>query len=126
MIFLFQRWIVIVYTYSKCSTCQKAVRFLEENGIKFQIKDIVNTRPSIEELEKMLHYKQNNLRKLFNTSGQLYRDMQLSSKLDTMPLKAAFILLAQNGMLIKRPFLLGNGFGLVGFIEKEWMQVFAK
>lgn len=115
---------MIIYVYSKCSTCQKALRFLEERKLNFQKKEIVTTPPSIEELEKMLHYKEGNIRKLFNTSGQMYRDMQLSSKLETMPLKGAFILLAQNGMLIKRPFLIGKDFGLNGFVEKEWVKEF--
>lgn len=96
------------------------MQFLEERKIKFQKKEIIDNRPSIEELEKMLYYKKGNIRKLFNTSGQMYREMQLSQKLETMPLKGAFILLAQNGMLIKRPFLLAKTFGLIGFSEEEW------
>lgn len=98
---------------------------MEDRGVKFQKKEIVDVRPSIEELEKMLHYQKSNIRKLFNTSGQMYREMELSEKLDSMPLKAAFILLTQNGMLIKRPFVLGDNFGLVGFSEKEWSRELA-
>lgn len=113
---------MMLYIYSKCSTCQKAVRFLEQKKVNFQIKEIVKTPPSIEELQRMLKYQDGNLKKLFNTSGQLYKDMQLKEKLDRMSIDQAFDLLNQHGMLVKRPFLITDQSGLTGFNEKEWMQ----
>lgn len=113
---------MIVYVYSKCSTCQKALAFLTKKKIAFTKKEITETPPSLKELETMLAYK-GNIRKLFNTSGQLYREMQLSEKLNTMPEKEALKLLSQHGMLVKRPFVLGKDFGLVGFHEDEWSKV---
>lgn len=111
-----------IYVYSKCSTCKEALRFLSQRGIKVNIKEITQTPPSIEELETMLHYQNDNLKKLFNISGNLYREMQLAEKLDKIPVKNALELLNTYGMLVKRPFLLGDGFGLVGFKETEWSK----
>ncbi len=114
----------ILYIYSKCSTCQKAVRFLQQKKIPFTTKEITKTPPSIEELKRMLKFKENHLKKIFNTSGLLYKEMQLSAKLDKMSLYEALHLLSQHGMLVKRPFLVAEHFGLTGFNEKEWSQHF--
>lgn len=111
---------MIIYIYSKCSTCKQAIRFLREHDISATIKEITDTPPSMEELQTMLLHQKGNIKKLFNTSGQLYRSLQLSEKLDNMPQSEALRLLTQNGMLVKRPFLLGKNFGLTGFNEKEW------
>lgn len=111
-----------VYLYSKCSTCKNALRFLEKNQLKVEIVEITQTPPTVEELTQMLALQNGQLRKLFNTSGQLYRELQLSEKLEGMPIDQALKLLSQNGMLVKRPFLLGKGIGLLGFNEKEWEQ----
>lgn len=115
---------VTVYIYSKCSTCQKAVHFLKQRNVRFSCKEITETPPTISELEKMLKYAQGNLKKLFNTSGQLYREMQLNEKLKTMSKKDALTLLSQHGMLVKRPFLIGETCGLTGFNEIEWSNNF--
>lgn len=111
-----------VYIYSKCSTCKKAVDFLKKRGYAASItyKEIVETPPTIDELKTMLGYMKGDIRKLFNTSGMLYREMGLSEKLKTMPQSDALTLLHAHGMLVKRPFVLGKGFGLLGFKEKEW------
>jgi Spx/MgsR family transcriptional regulator len=115
---------MILYLYSKCSTCQKALRFLEKQKIKnIVIKEITKEPPSIHELQQMLKYQNDNLKKLFNTSGQLYRELNLSEKLKEMPLEEALKLLSQHGMLVKRPFLLGKDFGLTGFNETEWTKI---
>lgn len=111
---------MILYVYSKCSTCQNAVKFLEQKKISFVRKEITETPPTLPELQKMLQFAQGNLKKLFNTSGLLYKEMQLTEKLKTMPLQDALSLLTQHGMLVKRPFLLGESFGLTGFKEAEW------
>ena len=113
---------MIIYLHSKCSTCQNAQRFLEEKKIAITIKDITKQPPSIEELQKMLGFQNGNLTKLLNTSGELYREMRLSSKLKDMSLPEILVLLSCHGMLIKRPFLLGDDFGLTGFKEAEWSQ----
>ncbi len=115
---------MLVYIYSKCSTCQKAVRFLEKKQCVFTPKEIVQEPPSMEELQTMLHYQKGNLKKLLNTSGQLYREMQLTEKLQKMSLIQSLTLLTQHGMLIKRPFLIGADFGLTGFNETEWSGKF--
>lgn len=114
---------MILYVYSKCSTCQKALSFLEQRHLKFIRKEITETPPTIAELKQMLKYQEGNLKKLFNTSGLLYKEMKLSEKLETMPLEDALALLNKHGMLVKRPFLLGKNFGLTGFNEKAWSNV---
>jgi arsenate reductase (glutaredoxin) len=111
-----------IYVYSKCSTCKEALRFLTQRGIKANIKEITETPPSIEELKEMLHYHNDNLKKLFNVSGNLYREMQLAEKLDLMPVKKALELLSTHGMLVKRPFLIGKDFGFAGFKKIEWSK----
>lgn len=116
---------MIAYIYSKCSTCQKALAFLAKKNIPFTKKEITATPPTLKELERMLKYK-GSLKKLFNTSGQLYRELQLSDKLDTLSEKEALQLLSQHGMLIKRPFVLGDGFGLLGFKEEEWSKALSE
>lgn len=113
---------MIIYIYSKCSTCQQALRFLTQNGIQFLAKEIILTPPSLEELEKMLSFQEGDLKKLFNTSGQLYRAMKLSYKLNEMSQAQSLDLLNKHGMLVKRPFVLCDGFGLLGFKEVEWSK----
>lgn len=113
---------VNIYVYGKCSTCKAAIHFLKEQGVAFVEKEITKTPPTVEELRKMLHYKKGHLKALFNTSGQMYRELKLNEKLDEMPLEDALNLLSQNGMLVKRPFLLGDNFGLTGFNEVEWRK----
>ena len=119
---------VKVYLYSKCSTCRNALRFLEKMKAVFTVKEITETPPSIPDLKKMLKHMNGDLKKLFNTSGNLYRELQLSEKLPNMTQDEALALLTSNGMLVKRPFLLGDGVGLLGFSEKKWeesMKTFA-
>ncbi|MGK5595718.1 MAG: arsenate reductase family protein [Parachlamydiaceae bacterium] len=114
---------MLVYVYSNCSTCQKALKFLKAHRILFTQKEITQEPPAKQELQKMLGFKHGDLKKLFNTSGQLYRDMQLSQKLASLSIDKALELLSSNGMLVKRPFLLGQDFGLLGFKEEEWKKV---
>ena len=114
-----------VYVYSKCSTCKNVLRFLSDRKIKAEIKEITETPPSIDELKAMLQYQNGNLKKLFNTSGNLYREMQLAEKLDDMSIQKALELLTKHGMLVKRPFLLGKNFGLLGFNKTEWSSLSA-
>lgn len=111
-----------VYLYNKCSTCKNALKFLEKHHFHADVVEITQQPPSIDELEAMLAFQNGQLRKLFNTSGQLYRKMGLSEKLDKLPLDLALQLLHTTGMLVKRPFLLDKDFGLVGFNEQEWLS----
>ncbi len=111
---------MLIYLYSKCSSCQKALKFLEERKITVSVKEITKEPPSIEELEKMLEFQNGNIKKLLNTSGQLYRQMGLSDKLKEMPTHKILELLNGHGMLIKRPFLLSDTFGLTGFDAVKW------
>jgi Spx/MgsR family transcriptional regulator len=115
---------MILYIYSKCSTCQNALKFLRQKNIPFVSKEITETPPSLEELQTMLKYKNGNIKKLCNTSGLLYREMQLTEKLKQLSELEILNLLNQHGMLVKRPFLLGDDFGLTGFSEDVWAQRF--
>ena len=111
-----------LYIYKNCSTCNKAVNFLKEKSYSFIEKEITTTPPSIPELERMLKHVNGEVKKLFNTSGILYRELSLSEKLKTMTILQALELLTRNGMLVKRPFLLGKDFGLVGFNKRTWEE----
>jgi len=113
---------MIIYVYKKCSTCKAALLFLKKRGVTFTEKEICKEPPSIAELQHMLSYQNGNLKKLFNTSGLLYKEMQLKEKLQDLNVDQAFALLNQQGMLIKRPFLVGDDFGLIGFKETEWSK----
>lgn len=111
-----------VYEYSGCSTCKKALKFLDGRKVAYERIDITQVAPTRKELEAMLKHVE--LKKLFNTSGLVYKEMGLSQKLPSMSEKEALDLLAKNGRLVKRPFVLGDSFGLVGFREEEWKAVF--
>ena len=117
---------VKVYQYKKCSTCVKALKFLKEHKIAFTSCDITETPPTINELKKMLQYKNGEIKKLFNTSGIAYRELKLSERIKEIKEEEALELLSQNGKLVKRPFLLTENFGLVGFKENEWEEVFSQ
>lgn len=112
-----------VYAYSGCDTCRKALRFLESRGIEVEVLAIRETPPTPEELRRMLKHLGGDLRRLFNTSGQDYRALGLSERLPGMSVDDALGLLAANGNLVKRPFLLGPDIGLVGFREEEWKRL---
>src|SRR5688572_24542743 len=113
-----------VYEYSKCSTCRNALKFLDRKSIGYEKIPIVETPPTKAELRQMLTALDGNLKKLFNTSGELYREMKISTKIDSMSEGEALDLLAANGKLIKRPFVIAGDTGLVGFKEDDWKKVF--
>ncbi len=113
---------MLVYLHCKCTTCQNALRFLEQNNVTFSVKDITKEPPSKRELEQMLHWQGGNVKKLLNTSGMLYRDMHLAEKIQEMTTDEILHLLSLHGMLVKRPFVIADLFGLVGFKEGEWRQ----
>jgi len=114
-----------LFTYSKCSTCRDAVKWLRAHEVSFVEKLILDSPPSVAELRRMLAHQNGNLRRLFNTSGLEYRALKLSAKLPAMSETDALTLLAGNGRLVKRPFVLGLQFGLVGFDPVAWTSIFA-
>ena len=113
---------VKIYEYSKCSTCRNAIKFLDRNDVAYEKVPIVEQPPTKAELKKMLAAQGGNLKKLFNISGEVYREMKLGAKLGSMSEADALDLLASNGKLIKRPFVLVGDTGLVGFNEDEWKK----
>lgn len=106
--------------YPKCSTCRKAQAFLDARGAAYDLRDIRENNPTEEELRRWHAMSGLPLKRLFNTSGIPYRELGLSAKLPTMSEDEQFALLATNGMLVKRPLLIGDDFVLVGFREAEW------
>ena len=108
--------------YPKCSTCQKALRFLEERGEAFKVRDIKLQNPTAEELEDWHRRSGLPLKKFFNTSGLKYKELGLKEKLPAMSEEEQIALLATDGMLVKRPILLDGERMLVGFREKEWAE----
>lgn len=109
-----------VYTLSTCDTCRRAVKWLKANGIPFEERAIRETPPTPDELRAMLARQGGALRKLFNVSGREYREQKLGERLPGLTEADALKLLAGNGSLVKRPFAVGRGVGLVGFDEAEW------
>ena len=106
--------------YPKCTTCRKALKWLEENGIAYVYRDIRTDNPTREELRKWHGLSGLPLRRFFNTSGLLYASMDLKTKLPAMTDEEMLALLAADGMLVKRPLVVGDDFVLVGFRESEW------
>ncbi len=116
---------VKIYEYEKCDSCRKAIKFLLKNDVAFERVPIWETPPSLAELRKMLAYLDGEVGRLFNTSGQVYRELGLSTRLKTLTQDEALRLLAANGRLIKRPFVLSATMGMVGFKEDEWKKIFS-
>ena len=114
---------MLLVHYKKCSTCQKAKKWLEEHGFEFTERDIKEQNPTKEDLKEW-HVKIGMpLKKFFNTSGMLYREMQLKDKLPDMTEEEQYELLASDGMLVKRPILVTDTTVLTGFREKEWEKL---
>jgi len=111
-----------VYCYSRCSTCKRALSWLEENEIKYEAVDIKTENPDESTLRMYFEKSGLPLKKFFNTSGMQYREMGLSKKLPEMSEDEQLALLASDGMLVKRPLLVGDGFVLTGFKEAEWAE----
>ncbi len=108
--------------YPKCSTCKKAQAFLDQNNIPYDLRDIKLENPSEKEL-RLWHSRSGlPLKKFFNTSGMQYRALELSAKLPRMTEDEQFALLASDGMLVKRPMLIGEDFVLVGFKQADWEE----
>ena len=113
---------MLVLVYRKCSTCQRALKWLEEHHVKFEERPIAEANPSYEELKQWHQLSGLPLKKFFNTSGLLYKDMGLKDKLPELSEEEQLRLLATNGMLVKRPLVVGDDFVLVGFKEAEWEE----
>ena len=111
-----------VLVYRKCSTCQKALKWLDAHGISFEERAMVEEHPTYEELKEWYEKSGMPLKKFFNTSGNLYKQMNLKDKLKYMSEEEQLKLLATDGMLVKRPLVVGTDFVLTGFREKEWEE----
>ena len=112
--------------YPKCTTCQRANKWLDDNKIEYEFRDIKQDNPTYEELEGWYNKSGLPLKKFFNTSGLLYKSLDLKNKLPEMSESEMLKLLASDGMLVKRPLLIGDDFVLVGFKEAEWNLKFKK
>ena len=113
-----------LYEYKGCDTCRRAKKFLESRGLAFDAIPIREQPPTKAELKRMLAIYGGDLRRLFNTSGGDYKTMKLAERLPKLTVDEALALLAANGNLVKRPFLLTDKSGLVGFKQPEWEKLF--
>ena len=111
-----------VYCYSRCTTCQKALKWLDAKGVKYELVDIKEKNPDEKTLRKYYAMSGLPLKRFFNTSGLQYRELELSKKLPTMSEDDQFKFLASDGMLVKRPLLVGEDWVLAGFKEAEWSE----
>lgn len=108
--------------YPKCTTCQKAKAYLEERGVSYTFRNIKEENPSLDELRLWWQESGLPLKKFFNTSGLQYKALALKDKLPTMSEEEQLTLLATDGMLVKRPIIVGEGFVLTGFRQAEWEE----
>ncbi|MCI8310496.1 MAG: arsenate reductase family protein [Clostridia bacterium] len=111
---------IIFIEYPKCSTCQKAKKWLKENNIDFIERNIISETPTVQELNEWIEKSGKEIKKWFNTSGLKYKELNLKSKLETMSDKEKIELLSSDGMLIKRPLLISNNDIFIGFKEELW------
>ena len=114
---------VLFLEYPKCSTCKKAKKWLEDNSVEFTDRHIKDENPTAEELSEWHNKSGLPLKKFFNTSGVLYKELKLKDKLPEMSELEQLELLATDGMLVKRPLIIGDDFVLVGFKEAEWEKL---
>ena len=114
---------ILFLEYPKCSTCKKALKWLEENEVPFTKRHIVEENPSEQELTEWYHKSGLPLKKFFNTSGLVYKELNLKEKLTTMSEEEQIALLATNGKLVKRPLVVTDHFVLVGFKPDEWEKL---
>ncbi len=113
---------VQVYCYAKCTTCKKAIKWLDDKGVEYESIDIKGEHPDEEKLRKIYKKSDLPLRRFFNTSGMLYREMELSKKLPDMSEDEMFKILASDGMLVKRPLLVTDSKSVPGFKEELWSE----
>ena len=108
--------------YPKCTTCQRAKAYLDDNKIEYKLRNIKEQNPTADEIKFWHKNSGLPLKKFFNTSGLLYKSLELKTKLPAMTEQEQYTLLSSDGMLVKRPILIGDGFVLVGFNENEWKE----
>lgn len=113
---------MLFYGYKKCSTSQKAEKWLQNHGIEYTFHDIKTENPTFAQLQDWLGKSELDVKRFFNTSGMRYRELELKDKLPQMSEKEKLELLSTDGMLVKRPVLVGDDFVLVGFREAQWAQ----
>ena len=113
---------ILFVEYPKCSTCQRAKKWLDSNNAKYTDRHIVEQNPTYEELKEWHKRSGLSLKKFFNTSGMLYRSLELKDKLPNMSEEEQYRMLATDGMMVKRPLIVGDDFVLTGFREKEWTE----
>ena len=106
--------------YPKCSTCKKAKKWLDDHNIKYEDRHIIDNNPTFDELKEWYHKSNLDIKRFFNTSGMLYKEMNLKDKLPNMNEDEMLEILSTNGMLVKRPLIISNDVILTGFKEKEW------
>lgn len=111
---------VLFIGYPKCSTCQKAEKWLKENKIDYIFRNIKEDNPGLEELKEWYNISGMDIKRFFNTSGLIYKEMKLKDKISEMTLEEKLKLLASDGMLVKRPLVIGDDYVLVGYKEAEW------
>ena len=109
--------------YPKCSTCQKAKKWLDDNDIGYEDRHIVEDNPSVQELTQWIKRSGFPIKKFFNTSGMLYKQMNLKDRLSSMSELEQIEILSTNGMLVKRPLIIADDFVLIGFKEEEWKRL---
>jgi arsenate reductase len=109
--------------YPKCTTCQKAKKWLDDNNIEYELRNIKDNNPTVEELTVWHEKSGEPLKKFFNTSGLLYKSMELKDKLPKMTEREMLALLSTDGMLVKRPLLISENLVLIGFKEAEWSKI---
>ncbi|WP_295603624.1 arsenate reductase family protein [uncultured Methanobrevibacter sp.] len=108
--------------YPKCSTCRKAQKWLDEHNIEYESRHIIEDNPQADEIKEWYTQSDLPLKRFFNTSGMKYRELKLKDKLPDMSEEEQFVLLATDGMLVKRPIIVGDDFVLTGFKVKEWEE----
>lgn len=113
---------LLLLEYPKCSTCRKAKKWLDDRGISYEDRHIAEQNPNVQELKEWRERSGLPLKKFFNTSGMLYRELGLKDRLPGMSEEEQYNLLASDGMLVKRPLLVGEDFVLAGFKEQEWKE----
>ncbi len=114
---------MLLIEYPKCSTCKKAKKWLDDNQMEHEDRHIVEQNPTVEELKVWVAMSGLPIKRFFNTSGMKYRELELKDKLPNMTEQEQYELLASDGMLVKRPLLIGDGFVKTGFRENEWSEL---
>lgn len=117
---------ITIICYPKCTTCQRAEKWLKEHGVKYTYRHIKEQNPTAEELSKWIKESELPIKRFFNTSGLLYKEYKMKEKVNVLPEKELIEILASDGMMVKRPLIIAKDKVLVGFKEAEWKAFFKK